>query len=255
MTVEGLLIDIDGVLVVSWKALPGAIETMDWIRSSGLPFRLATNTTTRSRAKLADDLKTAGFDIEPAEILTAPVATADYLRVHHRGKSCFLITKGDVDHDFDGIELVEDNAQVVVIGGAEERFTYDRLNKAFQMLRAGAALVAMHRNLWWLTDDSARLDAGAFIAGLEAATGTTAEVTGKPAPAFFAAGVAALGTEPAQTAMVGDDLVSDIAGAQNAGLIGVLVQTGKFDAGEVADPTHQPHRVIASIRDLPAMVG
>ncbi|MFQ5968167.1 MAG: TIGR01458 family HAD-type hydrolase [Acidimicrobiia bacterium] len=255
MSIEGLLIDIDGVLVVSWQPLPGAFDALTWLRSSGLAFRFATNTTTRSRGRLAKDLEDAGFDIAANEIMTAPVATAEYLRRNHQDKTCFLIAKGDVDLDFDGIDLVEDNADVVVVGGAEERFTYEALDKAFRMLHSGAALVAMHRNLWWMTKEGPRLDAGAFIAGLEAATGVTAEVTGKPSRAFFDTGVAALGTRTDRTAMVGDDLVTDVEGAQTAGLLGVLVQTGKFEPEQLRESFRKPDHVISSIGELPGLIA
>ncbi len=252
MRIAGLLIDIDGVLVTSWRPLPGAIEAIGRLRRSALPFRLMTNTTTRSRATLAETMREAGFDVSAHEILTAPVATADYLRRQHPGKACFLIAKGDVRDDFEGIELSSSDAEVVVIGGAEDRFTYQALNHAFRLIMNGAALVVMHRNLWWMTDHGPMLDAGAFVAGLERATGAEAEVTGKPARAFFEAGLSALGTDRSKTAMIGDDADSDVTGAQQAGLIGVLVRTGK--GATYTGGAQEPDVVLDSIADLDDLI-
>ncbi len=103
MDVDGLLLDIDGVLAVSWEPLPGAIDTLSELRSSGLPFRLITNTTTHPRDELATTLRDAGFDVEPADIVTAVVATAEHLRTHHPGARVFLLSDGDARADLEGI--------------------------------------------------------------------------------------------------------------------------------------------------------
>src|SRR5207344_3161601 len=104
----------------------------------------------------------------------------------------------------------------------------------FRRLMDGAMLVGMHRNLYWRTARGWELDAGAYIAGLEEATGTTAAICGKPTRAYFDAALAQLGVPADRAAMVGDDIVNDIEGARAAGLTGVLVQTGKFQEADLA---------------------
>jgi len=61
--VRGLLIDIDGVLAVSWEPLDGAVEAVRAIREAGLPIVLLTNTTSRTRERIAGTLAAAGFPI------------------------------------------------------------------------------------------------------------------------------------------------------------------------------------------------
>jgi HAD superfamily hydrolase (TIGR01458 family) len=167
----------------------------------------------------------------------------------------FVLSDGDPRGDLDGIDLVDaPPADVVVLGGACDDFSYAALNDVFRMVTEGAALVAMHRNLYWRTDEGLQLDAGAFLAGLELAAGTTAIVCGKPSPEFFAEAVAALGTPPERTAMVGDDVVNDVLGAQAAGLVGVLVRTGKFRPSDLDRDDGTPDIVIDSIADLPSVL-
>lgn len=246
---QGLLLDVDGVIVEGWTALPGAVEAVEDLRSRGVPFRFLTNTTAKTRRELAETLGSAGFDIRSEEILTAPSATATYLRASHPGQSCFLIAKGDVAEDLRGIEWVEAGADVVVIGGAEENFTYENLNRAFRMLMEGAALVTMHRNMYWKTDEGLTLDAGAFVTGLEAASGIEAVVVGKPSPEFFRAGLSEIGMEPHDVAMVGDDVHNDVLAAQEIGIHGVLVRTGKFRPDDL-EVGAEPDRVIDSIASI-----
>jgi HAD superfamily hydrolase (TIGR01458 family) len=142
-------------------------------------------------------------------------------------------------------------ADVVLIGDLGERWTHAFMQEAFEHLMSGAALLALSRDRYWLRDGRLTLDAGPFVAGLEYATGRRAAVAGKPSAEFFRAAVATLGDiSPADVAMIGDDLWSDVAGAQGAGLMGWLVRTGKFrpemlEGGEVA-----PDRVLDSVAEL-----
>ena len=255
MNVKGLLLDIDGVLTVSWKPIPGAVETLGALRDADIPFLLLTNTTVKTRRELVRTLRGGGFDVRGDEILTATVGTGAYLRKHHPDARCYLIAKGDVSEDLTGVVLVDDDAEVVVISGAEEGFTYERLNKAFNMLMGGARLVTMHRNLYWKTEDGMKLDAGAFVAGLELAAEVEATVVGKPSEAFFDSALELLGAERVLTAMVGDDIESDVLAAQNAGLVGVQVRTGKFRNSDLERASGTPDHVIYSIAELPELLG
>jgi len=249
--IDGLLLDIDGVLATSWEPIPGAVDAMAWVRAR-VPFRLITNTTTHTRRDLAETLRGAGFDVQPDEIVTAVTATATYLLEQHAGGRAFVLTDGDPGEDLTGVRLADtpEDADVIVIGGASEAFGYDVVNRIFRRLMDGAALVGMHRNLFWKTAQGWELDGGAYIAGLEEAATTTATICGKPARAYFDAALTLLGVPAARAAMVGDDITNDVEGARAAGLVGVLVRTGKFreeDLGKGA-----PDAVLGSIADLPA---
>jgi HAD superfamily hydrolase (TIGR01458 family) len=256
VAIEGVLLDVDGVLTVSWRALPGAAEAVAWLRDRRLPFLLATNTTTMSRADLAATLVGAGIEVGPDELVTAPVAAAGYLRRHHPDAAVFQVGGRGARADLEGVRFVDDGtADLVLVAGADEDFTWERLDDAFRLLLDGAVLVAMHRNVSWLTDRGATLDSGSFVAALEAATGVTAAVTGKPSAEFFASCVATLGLEPAQVAMVGDDLHNDVLAAQRCDLIGILVRTGKFSQDTLDAATERPNVVMASIADLAAALA
>ncbi|GAA2909703.1 HAD-IIA family hydrolase [Streptomyces violaceus] len=258
-SVRAVLIDIDGVLTVSWRPLPGAVQALREIREAGLAVLLVTNTTSRTRASIAGTLADAGFPVSAEDILTAPAATAAYLAEHCPGARCALLNSGDIEEDLDGVTLVDaaDTGtvpDVVLVGGAGPEFGWAALDRAFGHLQRGARLVAMHRNLYWRTDEGLRLDSGAFLAGLEQAARVEAEITGKPARAFFEAALARVGAGAGEAVMVGDDVESDVLAAQRAGVTGVLVRTGKFqpEALRAADGT--PDHVIDSFADLRALL-
>ncbi len=256
VAIDGLLLDIDGVLAVSWQALPGAVDAMKRLREGGIPFRLITNTTTKTRADLAGTLREAGFAVTGEDIVTAVVATAGYLESAHPGAKVFILSDGDASEDLAGVELVGvDDADVVVIGGAGGDFTYETMNRIFRRLMEGASLVGMHRNLFWKTSEGWELDGGAYIAGLEEAADTVATICGKPEKVYFDSALALLGVEADRAAMVGDDLVNDILGAQAAGLTGILVRTGKYREGDEDRDEGRPDHVVPSFADVPGSLG
>ena len=227
--IEGLLLDMDGVLCVSWEPVPGAVEAFARLRHAGLPICVISNTTSRTRAAFAAQLRAVGFEIEDHEVLTAAVAAAAYLREQYPGAAVAMI--GDAQReDLDGVRLVAlaDSPDVVLISGADESFTFSALNTVLRRLLDGAAFVAMHRNLDWMTKDGPCLDAGSYLIGLERAAGREAVITGKPASQCFRAGLELLGLHADVVAMVGDDVENDVLAAQALGIGGVLVRTGKF---------------------------
>jgi HAD superfamily hydrolase (TIGR01458 family) len=252
--VRAIMIDIDGVLTVSWRPLPGAAEALTLLHDQGLAVALLTNTTSRTRAAIATGLREAGFPVGVDDIVTAPAITAAYLAEHCPGARCLLLNSGDVKEDLPGIRLVDDEPDVVVIGGAGPEFGYEALNRVFGHLRRGARLVAMHRGLYWRTEEGLRLDTGAFLEGLEKASGTEAEVVGKPAAAFFATALAGLEADPAHTMMVGDDIETDVLAAQRRGITGVLVRTGKYLPETHRDASGSPDHVVGSFADVPDLL-
>ncbi|MFD7878697.1 HAD-IIA family hydrolase [Streptomyces sp. NPDC059766] len=259
-SVRAVLVDIDGVLTVSWQPLPGAVEALRRIREAGLGVVLVTNTTSRTRASIAAVLGGAGFPVTADDVLTAPAATAAHLAERSPGARCALLNCGEIGEDLTGVTVLDDGdtgtvPDVVIVGGAGPGFDYAALNRAFAHLQQGARLVAMHRNLYWRTDQGLQLDSGAFLLGLEAAARTEAEVTGKPSRAFFEAALARLGAAPGEALMVGDDIESDVLAAQRAGLTGVLVRTGKYLPETHRDASGTPDHVIDSFADLPGLLG
>jgi len=256
--IGAVLIDIDGVLTVSWKPLPGAVAALRRLRAAAVPLALVTNTTSRTRASIASALAEAGFPVTASDILTAPVIAAAYLRDRYPGARCLLLNSGDIGADLAGLTLAGQGerapADVVLVGGAGPEFSYQALNQAFGHLQRGARLVAMSRGLYWRTSDGLQLDTGAFLAGLEQAAGTTAEVVGKPAPAFFAAALAHLHADAGDTLMVGDDIETDVLAAQRQGLTGALVKTGKYLPRTHHTASGTPDHVLDSFADLPDLL-
>jgi HAD superfamily hydrolase (TIGR01458 family) len=248
-----ILLDVDGVLHVSGDPIPGAADAVARLRSAGHRLRFVTNSTTRPRVELAAELRAMGIEIADDELQTTADSAARLLK----GRRVLALTMPGIVPDLEGIELVGEGAEAVLIGGADEDaetnrvFSYMNLARAFAELEAGAELFALHKNRWWQTQMGPLLDSGAFVAGLEYAADVEATVIGKPSAAYFDAALAALDAEPAMTWMVGDDVESDLAGASACGLRTVLVRTGKFRPDAVERFGLMPDGIVSSVAHLP----
>lgn len=248
--VRGILFDLEGVLYVGDQVIEGALETIRFIKDRRLPHLYLTNTTTKSRAALSQKLKAMGFPIEPHEILSAPAAAAVYLR-QHPPRACYCVMAEAIRDEFREFPTSETKPEAVIIGDIGRAWSYDLVNRIFQMVMGGAELVALHKGKCWQTPEGLRVDIGAFIAGLEYAAGTKATVIGKPAPAFFQSAVHELSCPPETIVMIGDDIDSDVGGAQQSGIRGVLVRTGKYRQEYAAASAITPDGILDSIAQLP----
>lgn len=251
--VRAVLLDLDGVLYVEGEAVPGAPDAVARLRGAGLPLRFVTNTTARSREQTLARLAALGFEVAPSE-LVAPAALAAQMCAQRGLHRVALVMNDAVKGDFPGLEEADDGVEAVIMGDLGEQMGYATLNRAFRHVMAGAELIALQKNRFWLTADGLALDAGPFVAAIEYATGRQADVVGKPSAAFFELVLADLGTDAAHAAMVGDDVEVDVGGAQAAGLAGILVRTGKYRADVVAASGVRPAAVAGSIADVPALL-
>jgi HAD superfamily hydrolase (TIGR01458 family) len=250
-----ILLDIDGVLHISGRPIEGGARAVQQLRDAGHRLRFLTNNTTQSRRALAESIRSYGVDLGEDELQTTPVAAARALS----GRRVLALTMPAIREDLEGIELVGENADAVLLGGADETaetsqvFSYMNLTRAFSELEAGADLFCLHKNGWWQTARGALLDAGAFVVGLEYAAGTTATVLGKPSASYFEAALEALDADPELAWMIGDDVDADIRGAAALGIHTILVRTGKF-RDDTGAWSAEPEAVLDSIADVPAFL-
>jgi HAD superfamily hydrolase (TIGR01458 family) len=243
--VRALLLDLDGVIVLAEKPVPGAAAAIAALAKRRIPFRIVTNTSLVSRATLSRWGASMGAPIPPDRFQSALSVSAAYTARHFPGQPLYVLTSDDARAEFEGQRLLRDDeasapdarAAAVIVGDAPEAATWQNMNRAFRLIRNGAELLGMHKNRWWLTPDGPTIDSGSYVAGLEFASGVRSKVLGKPAREFFAEAANALSAEMRaagqrrllrrEIAMVGDDLETDVRAAQRAGLRGVFVLTGK----------------------------
>jgi phospholysine phosphohistidine inorganic pyrophosphate phosphatase len=239
---NGVLLDITGVLKDGGIAIPGSVEAVRKLREAGLTIRLVTNETQITRRALAGSLLDLGYFVQEGDIVPPCPALIsllkqDNLRPH-------LLVHPNVLPEFEGID--QSNPNCVVLGDAAEKFTYEHLNEAFRILinMEKPRLFSLGRGRYYSDKEGLMLDVGAFTAALEYAAGVKAEIIGKPQPEFFRSALRDMGVKPEEAVMIGDDVVSDVGGAQDCGLTGVLVRTGKYRPSDEQHPTVHPDAIV-----------
>ena len=245
---RAIAFDLDGVLYEADAPVPGATRTVAVMRTAGLPVRFVTNTTSLSRRLIAEKLERLGFEAEIGEVFCPARAAATWLR--RQRASAALFVPAPAQEDFEGVPLDDERPDAIVVGDLGAGWTFEMLNRIFRLVHdGGARLVGLGRTRYWKGPGGLQLDVGPFLAALECATSTRAQIFGKPEAGFFASLVEDLRQPADRVAMVGDDVASDVGAAIDAGLFGVLVRTGKFRPRDLESPV-RPHLVVDSVADL-----
>ncbi|MDX8444571.1 TIGR01458 family HAD-type hydrolase [Mesorhizobium captivum] len=221
-----MLLDLLGVVYDGGTPITGAAAAIERLRNAGLVLRFVSNTTRSPRSAIIAQLTAMGIEVADEELLTPARAAVEWLRRH--GRRPHLLVHPDLEVEFSGLK--GGSGRAVVVGDAGEAFDHASLNRAFRELVAGADFLALAVNRTFKDSDGLlSLDAGAFVAALEFASGRSPVVLGKPSPDFFLSALAGLNCPAADAVMVGDDAESDVAGALSAGVgAALLVRTGKY---------------------------
>jgi HAD superfamily hydrolase (TIGR01458 family) len=255
-TSHGLLIDLDGVIYQVDRMIAGALETLAWIRDQSIPHLFVTNTTSRSRSSLLQKFDALGFSVHTDELMTPIVAAIDHLQQQRMRRIAVFVTP-DAAQEFADFEIVATQSttavDAVVIGDLGKLWDYQRLNNAFRLLmqEPRPQLIALGMTRYWRGEDGLLLDVAPFVSALENAAGCSACVVGKPAESFFQASLARLQVGADRCFMIGDDISADIGAAQDCGIRGIQVRTGKFREADLNGGI-EPFALLDSVADLPA---
>jgi len=234
------LIDVEGVLVLdkSYRPVPGAVEWLNGLAAQGVRWRLVSNNTTHRPADLVAALQRVGFAVEREDLVGALQVGLQMLRDEGRRELGWFGAR-DLrpwleSQGFTPVMPSAPSCDAVVLGVCPDLRLAD-LDRALGWLRAGAELLCLHRNRFWLDAfGNARLGPGAWAAALEAAVPEARSRTaGKPEPAVYEQALESLGAAPAEALFISDDPFTDLVGARRLGLATVLALSGKYRDREV----------------------
>jgi len=250
--IKGLLIDIDGTLYFKESAISGAIETISRLRATNIKLLFFTNTDSKAPKTILKILKKYGFILNKHEIFTPVIALKEFL-LKYKDKKSYLVTTEEVAQEFIEFPQVRGSEipDFVIIGDFHDNWAVERLNTAFKYVLKGAKLLGTQGNKYYLDHNGEPvIDTGSFVQMIANAANVTPIIFGKPSKDYFLQALNKLDLTPNEVIVVGDDIESDIQGAINAGIKGILVKTGK---GEFYDPSKTmiiPDAIIDSISSL-----
>lgn len=254
---ELILLDLDGTLYVGNQPIPGAIASLKQLRERGIALRFITNTTTKSQDELVAQLRVMGFHVNEDELISAPVAAKlELLRLQQASAKSLRIwplVADAIKPDFTEFIWDEQRPDYIVVGDIGEGWDLTLINRMFNAVHGGAEIIALHKGRFWQTSDGLHVDIGFFVAGLEYTSSKTARIMGKPNRDFFQLILDSVGVAASDTLMVGDDIDSDVGGAQLIGLQGCLVKTGKYRQAYCDQSTVNPNYILESVAGLNAI--
>lgn len=246
---KGFLFDLDGVLTMEGDPLPGAIEVISLLDKKQIPFRIVTNLTTKSTLNQFEHLSDIGFPVERSQIFN-PMRAAVHFLEKKVSPEVYFMMREDTRREFSKFDESDHDPDYVIIGDMADTWNFYIMNKAFRLIMNGAEIIALHKGRYYKVKGGLRMDIGAFVAGLEYVTGKKAIVMGKPSHDFFQMALEHMNVRPEEAVLVGDDIQSDVGGAQNAGIMGILATSGKYREGDEKRFGVTPDARIKSIADV-----
>ncbi|MCL1811458.1 MAG: HAD-IIA family hydrolase [Methanomassiliicoccaceae archaeon] len=252
MRPSGLMIDMDGTVYKGSNVIPGAKEFIDFLIEDGMPFVFLTNNSSHTREYYGRKLTAMGFNVGKERILTSTIATVRFIKERRAGKKVYVIATPEVADEIEGLGIIstEDDPDIVLLT-FDRTITFDKINKAYHFLMAGAELIATHPDDLCPTEDAYDVDIGQFIHLLSYLTGNVPTIIGKPSLLMVEMAAGEMGVEKSKTIMIGDRLYTDIKMAAYADIDSVLVLSGEAKTSDLVDLEIKPTYIVGSVADIP----
>ncbi len=250
--IRTFLLDMDGTVYLGNQLLPGAKDFLNTLRNQGKRFYFLTNNSSHRASFYAQKLHNMGVvSCTRSHIITSGEVCAFYLKNMKPRARVFLLGTPELEIEFlqAGLTLVHEDPDYVVLG-FDKTLTYEKLNRACQFIRKGIPFFATHPDLVCPTENGPILDAGSIMKAIEAFTGVTPKIFGKPYPEMIDYVLHKTQAQREETAMIGDRLYTDIAMGRQAGITTILVLTGETSKEDVPKSRWQPDFVFSSLKEL-----
>jgi NagD protein len=252
-TLRHVVLDLDGTLYRGNRLFEATLPFLAQLRAANIGYTFLTNNTSRSKADYVAKLRGFGIDTDESQIYTPADSTITFLQAHHPGaRQLAVLGTPSLCKQFEQARFrIDWEGPQAVIVGFDMTLTYERLCRAAYWISRGLPYIATHPDLVCPTDEPTVLvDCGAICACLSAATGRQPIVLGKPDPGILLDLATRHGVPPAQMAMVGDRIYTDMAMAQRAGALAVLVLSGEATAADAAAMARPLDLVVDDIGEL-----
>jgi NagD protein len=248
---QGLLIDMDGVVYGGDLMIPGADKFIAALLKQDIPFMFMTNNSQRTRLEAVRKLAKLGIDVTEKHIYTSAMATGKFLVNQTPNGTAYVLGEGGLLTSLheSGITLVDNDPDFVVLGEGRN-FTLEMVQRAVDMILAGAKFITTNRDPSPKKKGWNNLGIAATTAMIEEATGIKAFVVGKPGPVMMRSARKALGLETAETTVIGDTMDTDIQGGVQMGYKTVLVLSGISKQEELKRYAFKPDLVVNSVIEI-----
>lgn len=232
---KAFLIDLDGTLYHGSRIIPDADQFIHELNYQGFPYLFVTNNSSRTPEEVAAHLREMGIPAESSRVCTSAVAAVHYIKQSKPSASVAPIgERGLITALEEANVAIEWEQPDIVVQGIDRSFTYDTLKKAMNWISSGADYILTNPDLILPTKEGFAPGAGTIGAAIEAATGKTPTIVGKPSPILMKYAIDRLNVPQKQIAVIGDNMLTDISAGVNVGCGTILTLTGVTTADNLA---------------------
>jgi len=248
---KAFICDMDGVIYHGDRLLDGVKEFVDWLYATDKRFLFLTNSSERSPRELVQKLARLGISVEPEHFYTSALATASFLATQRPGATVYAIGEhGLINALYDrGLSMNDRNPDYVVVGETRT-YSYEKIEKAVQLVLGGARLIGCNPDLTGPAESGIVPATGALVAPIELATGRKAYFVGKPNPLMMRHALHQLGCRREETAIVGDRMDTDIIAGIESEIETVLVLSGVTRREDLSTFPYSPHHVLKNVGEI-----
>lgn len=248
---EGFICDMDGVIYHGNRILDGVSEFVNWLIDNGKKFVFLTNSPEKTPHELSMKLERMGLSVPAKHFYTSAMATAEFLHSQNPGCTAYVIgeaafTKALYDRD---IYMNDVNPDYVVVGETRT-YSFEKIEKAIELVRAGAKLIGANPDVTGPTERGIMPATGALIAPIEIATGKKAYFVGKPNPVMLRHGMKKLDCHSGDIAFIGDRMDTDIIAGIESNVDTVLVLSGVTAVEDIDKFPYRPKYILNGVGDL-----
>jgi HAD superfamily hydrolase (TIGR01458 family) len=234
MEYKGFIIDMEGTILESGTEIPGSFDFLKKLMENNIPFRVITNTVSKSVEEMATNIKNIGLEI-PSSFILNPIKALNYFLEERNTSSYFFVGPSFIQSQLSIQPAFEGNPEYIILCDFEYiTFSYDFLNQIYQYLLKGSELLSTSYSNFYFSKEGPKIDTGSFTKMFEILGNQHATIFGKPSPSLYEVALKQMGIEKKGVIAIGDDVLTDIKGANEYGIISALVQTGKYKAGDEA---------------------
>ena len=249
---KGFICDMDGVIYHGNRLLAGAGEFVEWLKSADMRFLFLTNSSERSPRELQQKLSRMGIEVPIEHFYTSALATAGFLASQSPGGTAYVIGEaGLINALYEvGFTMNDVNPDYVVFGESQS-YSFEKVEKAVNLIAKGAKLVATNPDLTGPGEHGIVPACGALVAPIRLATGHEPYFVGKPNPLMMRQALKRLECRREETFIVGDRMDTDIVAGIEAEIDTILLLSGVTSREELSGYAYQPHFVLDGIGDIP----
>lgn len=247
---KGFLIDLEGALLDRGQPARGALELIQRLQLSHLPHRFISDQRYGTPRELGLRLRRQGLRLDEARIFTSAIATARFLARQEPGGTAFVIGDGGLIHALqrNGFAIDDREPDYVVVAEGDV-LSMSLIQRAVNLVRAGAKLVAASLDPNVATNDGVAPGSGAIVSALETATGRKALPLGRLSPTAVCEASRDLGAPTQQTVLITDKMDPDVLTGLQLGVVTVLV-LGRHAYSDLKTFPYKPTLVVKSLSDL-----